>query len=61
MVLVEPITYQVNERHQFLSDEAVESIGIEGYDCMVACLGKAVTDDYFREKRGGLEGYRFHE
>jgi hypothetical protein len=56
MVLVEPITYQIDEEHQFLSDEAVESIVREDYDCMVACPGKATTDDYFREKTSGLEG-----
>jgi hypothetical protein len=36
------------------SDEVVESIGSEDYDRMVAYLGKETTDEYFREKRGGL-------
>jgi hypothetical protein len=42
-----------NAAHQLLSDEAVESIGKEDYDRMVACLGQSVTNEYF-EKRSGL-------
>jgi hypothetical protein len=61
MVPVVPITLQVTDGSQFLSDEAVESIGREDYVRVVACLGKAVTDDHFKEKRSGLDGYRFHE
>jgi hypothetical protein len=44
-----------NTGHQLLSDEAVESIGREDYDQMVACIGQDMTDEYFREKRSGLE------
>jgi hypothetical protein len=36
------------------SDEAVESIGSEDYDRMVASLGQHMTDEYFREKRSGF-------
>jgi hypothetical protein len=40
--------------YQLLSDEAVESIGREDYDRMVACLGQHTTDGYFREKGSGV-------
>jgi hypothetical protein len=40
--------------YQYLSNEAVESIGREDYVRMVACLGQHTTDEYFREKRAGL-------
>jgi hypothetical protein len=40
--------------YQYLSDEAVESIGREDYVRMVACLGQQTTDEYFVEKRSGL-------
>jgi hypothetical protein len=39
--------------YQALSDEAVEAIGSEDYDRMVAYLGQHTTDEYFREKRSG--------
>jgi hypothetical protein len=39
---------------RLLSDEAVESIGREDYDRMVAYLGQSITNRYF-EKRSGLE------
>jgi hypothetical protein len=42
--------------YQFLSDEAVESIGREDYVRMVACLGLLTTEAYFRENRSGLTG-----
>jgi hypothetical protein len=40
--------------YQFLSDEAVESIGREDYVRMVACLGLLTTEAYFRGNRSGL-------
>jgi hypothetical protein len=39
----------VETGHQLLSDEAVESIGREDYDRMVACLGQQTTDEHFQE------------
>jgi hypothetical protein len=42
---------QVSANRLGLSDEAVESIGREDYDRMVASLGQGMTDNYFREKR----------
>jgi hypothetical protein len=39
---------------EFLSDEAVESIGREDYVRMVACLGQKKADTYFEEKMSGL-------
>jgi uncharacterized C2H2 Zn-finger protein len=43
---------QANTGCQYLSDEAVESIGREDYVRMVACLGQAVTNMYFEKRRG---------
>jgi hypothetical protein len=53
-VSVQNLHFLINERYQFLSDEAVESIGREDYVRMVACLGQRTTDEYFREERSGL-------
>jgi hypothetical protein len=55
MVTFKSSGYMVaNTGHQLLSDEAVESIGREDYDQMVACLGQSITDQYFEKRGGGL-------
>jgi hypothetical protein len=38
--------------HQLRSVEAMESIGREDYDRMVACLGQSITNRHFEEKSG---------
>jgi hypothetical protein len=37
--------------YSYLSDEVVEAIATEDYDRMLACMGQALTDDYYREKK----------
>jgi hypothetical protein len=51
LMAVQPLSLLINESYEYLSDEAVESIGKEDYVRMVACLGQHATDKYFRGER----------
>jgi hypothetical protein len=54
VVAVQALILLINESYQYLSDEAVESIGKEDYVRMVACLGQHTTDNYFRGGKSSL-------
>jgi hypothetical protein len=49
-----PVADADGASYQLLSDEAVESIGREDYDRMVACLGKNMADGFLKLKKSGL-------
>jgi hypothetical protein len=52
MVTVSRLRMPLTEAgYSLLSDEIVEAIAREDYDRMLACMGQALTEDYYREKK----------